>query len=94
MGGTADTLLKLLIREKFRWEWHLYFGHSESWQAQGTLHQVRNETAPCESCTEITSNQKQHTSASDEWQMMGYLFILSPLSLPEIPWLAAGSHDS
>lgn len=67
MGGTADTLLKPLIREKFRWESRLYFGHRESWQAQGTFHRVRNEMAPHESCTEITSNQEQHTSGSNEW---------------------------
>lgn len=85
MGGTADTLLKLLIGEKFRWESRLHFGHRESWQAQGTLHQVQNETAHHESCTEITSDWEQHTSGSDAREMVGYLFFLSPLSLPEIP---------
>lgn len=85
MGGTADTLIKLLIGENFRWESHLYFGHREIWQAQGTLHQVQNETAPHKSCTEITSNWEQHKSGSDAGEMVGYLFLLSLLSLPEIP---------
>lgn len=49
MGGTPNTLLKLLIREKIRRESHLYIGHREIWQAQGTLHQVQNETTPRES---------------------------------------------
>lgn len=83
MGGTADTLIKLLIGEKFRWESHLHFGHREIWQAQGTLHQVQNEAAPHKSCAEITSNWEQHTS--DAWEMVGYLFFLSLLSLSEIP---------
>lgn len=85
MGGTTNTLLKLLIGEKFRWESHLHFGHREIWQAQGTLHQVQDETAPHESCTEITSNWEQHTSASSAWEMVGIPFLPSPLSPPEIP---------
>lgn len=85
MGGTADTLVKLLIGENFRWEPHVHFGHREIWQAQGTLHQVQNEMIPHESCTEITSNWEQHTSGSDAWEMLGYLLFFSPLSPPEIP---------
>lgn len=93
MGGTADTLLKLLIKEKFRWESHLYIGHRESWQAQGTLHQVQNEMhLMSHTLKSLLTGSSTHLAAMNGgwWDTF---FVLSPLRLPEIPWLASGSHD-